>query len=335
MSGPPTVLVAGGAGYIGSHACKALAAAGHRPVTLDDLGQGRREAVRWGPFEHGSVADGQRLDEVFARHRPQAVMHFAAYTAAGESVADPQRYYRNNVGGLMSLLAAMRRHGVRDLVFSSTAAVYGDPVRLPIDERHPLAPINPYGASKLMCERMLADHAHAYGLRCVALRYFNAAGADPDGETGEPHGPETHLIPIVLQAAAGLRPHVAVFGSDYDTRDGTCERDYVHVSDLARAHVLALGRLAGDPALHVYNLGNGRGYTVGEVIAAAGRVTGLAVPATREPRRPGDPPVLLADSTAARRDLGWRPRHEALADQTRHAWQWLRRDQPAARRGAA
>lgn len=237
------ILVTGGAGYIGSHACKALAQAGYTPVAYDNLVYGHRAAVRWGPLEIGDIADRSRLDAVIEQYRPEAVMHFAAYTYVGESVLDPGKYYRNNVVGTLTLLEAMRDHGIQQFVFSSTCATYGEPERIPIDETHPQRPINPYGASKLMIERMLGDFSKAHGLRWIALRYFNAAGADPDGEIGEEHNPETHLIPLVLDAAAGVRPSITIYGDDYATADGTCIRDYIHVSDLADAHVLALHAL--------------------------------------------------------------------------------------------
>lgn len=321
----PTVLVAGGAGYIGSHVCKALAQAGLRPVVYDNLSQGHYWAVRWGPFEHGDLADAERLDQVIARYRPIAAMHFAAFTSAGESVAEPDKYYRNNVVGLLGLLEAMRRHGLDRIVFSSSAAVYGTPARVPIVESDPLLPINPYGASKAMCERVLQDFAAAYGIRSVSLRYFNAAGADPEGELGEEHEPETHLIPLVLQAAAGRGPGIAIFGDTYPTRDGTCMRDYIHVSDLATAHVLALRRTDANEGAVAYNLGNGHGFTVREVIQAARRVTGAAIPTRVRDPRPGDPPALLADAQRARTELGWRPVYSDLETQISHAWAWIRR----------
>lgn len=317
------VIVTGGAGYIGSHACKALALAGYRPVSYDNLVHGHRWAVRWGPLEVGELTDGARLDAVIAAYRPVAVLHFAAYTAAGESVAEPGKYYANNVYGLLSLLGAMRRAGLNRLVFSSTAAVYGTPRYVPIDERHPQVPINPYGASKMMAERLLADFASAHGIRSVALRYFNAAGADPEGEIGEAHDPETHLIPIVLETAAGLRREVVVFGDDYDTRDGTCIRDYIHVADLADAHVLALRWLADQAGAHAFNLGNGEGFTVREVIEAARRVTGRDIAIRVEGARAGDPAVLVADAGRARAVLGWQPRRQALDTQLIDAWRWL------------
>src|SRR3546814_104963 len=294
----------------------------------DNLVHGHRWAVRWGPLEEGELADGERLDAVIQAHRPTAVLHFAAYTAAGESVAEPGKYYANNVYGLLSLLGAMRRARLDRLVFSSTAAVYGTPRHVPIDEQHPQAPINPYGASKMMAERLLADFAAAHGIRSVALRYFNAAGADPAGEIGEAHDPETHLIPIVLEAAAGIRREVAVFGDGYDTRDGTCVRDYVHVADLADAHVLALRWLAGQGGAHAFNLGNGQGFTVREVIEAARRVTGRHIAMRVEGARAGDPATLVADSARACAVLGWRPRRQALDTQLTDAWRWL-----AGRRG--
>ena len=276
MSTTPTtarILVTGGAGYIGSHVCKTLATAGYLPVVYDNLVYGHPRAVRWGPLEQGDLLDRQRLDEVIARHRPEAVLHFAAYAYVGESVEDPDKYYRNNVAVSLTLLEAMRGHGIGKLVLSCTCATYGVPRTIPIPEHHLQAPINPYGASKLMVERMLRDFEHAYGLRSVALRYFNAAGADPDTEIGEDHDPETHLIPLVLDAALGKRPSITVFGDDYDTPDGTCIRDYIHVTDLADAHVLALEYLEDGGISTAYNLGNGRGFSVRELIDCARRIT--------------------------------------------------------------
>jgi UDP-arabinose 4-epimerase len=317
------VLVTGGAGYIGSHACKALAQAGHQPVTLDNLVYGHPWAVRWGPLEQADLADSERLDQVFAQHRFDAVMHFAAYAYVGESVSDPNKYYRNNVGGSLSLLSACQRHGVDKLVFSSTCATYGVPTRIPISEDHPQEPINPYGASKQMVERMLADFGVAHGLRSVALRYFNAAGADPDGEIGEAHDPETHLIPLVLDAAAGRRPHIAIHGTDYPTADGTCIRDYIHVTDLADAHIRALDHLAGAaPGLQAFNLGNGRGFSVRQIIATAERVTGKPIPVIESARRPGDPAELVGDATRAREVLGWKPRLADIDTIVDTAWRW-------------
>jgi UDP-arabinose 4-epimerase len=316
------VLVTGGAGFVGSHACKALAGAGFLPVAYDNLSQGHRWAVRWGPLEVGDIEDRGHLQQVMDRYRPVAIMHFAALIAAGESVAEPAKYYRNNVARFLVLLDAMRRQKIDRIVFSSTAAVFGTPERTPIDEKHPLAPINPYGMSKLMAERILQDCAAAHGLRSIALRYFNAAGSDPDGEIGENHEPETHLIPIVLEAAAGDRPHVSIFGTDYPTADGTCVRDYVHVTDLASAHVLALGRLESAHGAEAFNLGNGNGFTVREVIAAAERVTGVKIPIKLEPRRAGDPPTLIADSNRARAELNWRPAYSDLDVQINNAWRW-------------
>lgn len=317
------VLVTGGAGYIGSHACKALARAGHQPIAYDNLVYGHRWAVRWGPLVEGELADDATLDAAFRCHKPDAVMHFAAYAYVGESVADPIKYYRNNVAGSLTLLEACQRHGVDKLVFSSTCATYGVPQQIPISESHPQAPINPYGASKLMVERMLADCGVAHGLRSIALRYFNAAGADPEGEIGEAHDPETHLIPLVLEAAAGARPHIQILGTDYDTADGTCIRDYIHVSDLADAHVMALERLAhSEPGMQAYNLGNGQGFSVRQVIAAAERVTGRSIPVLEAARRPGDPPALVGDATRARRELGWQPQLAELDTIIATAWHW-------------
>lgn len=317
-----SVLVTGGAGYIGAHACKALAAAGYLPVAYDSLVYGHERAVRWGPLERGDILDRARLDAVIVRHRPVAIMHFAAFAYVGESVTDPGKYYRNNVMGSLTLLEAAHDHGIGRFVFSSTCATYGMPDRLPIGEDTPQQPINPYGASKLMVERMLADFGAAHGLRSIALRYFNAAGADPDGEIGESHDPETHLIPLVLDAAAGRRPAVTVFGTDYDTPDGTCIRDYIHVSDLADAHVRALQALEDGVPSGAYNLGNGQGYSVRQVIDAVRRITGCAVPVTLGDRRPGDPAALVADATKARDVLGWQPRLPGLDEIIRTAWAW-------------
>jgi UDP-arabinose 4-epimerase len=316
------ILVTGGAGYVGSHACKALAAAGYTPVAYDNLGRGHRELVRWGPLEVGDLADRARLDEVFARHRPEAVMHFAAFAYVGESVQDPALYYRNNVGGTLELVEATRRAGVDSFVFSSTCSTYGVPERMPIDEDTPQRPINPYGATKLAIERMLADYGAAYGLRSASLRYFNAAGCDPDGETGELHEPETHIIPRVLMAATGAIEQVEVFGTDYPTPDGTCLRDYIHVADLARGHLQALDYLKRGGATIAVNLGTGRGFSVREVIAAAEHVTGRRIPVREAPRRPGDPPVLVADPARARARLGFAPRYTELAPIVATAWRW-------------
>jgi UDP-arabinose 4-epimerase len=317
-----TVLVTGGAGYIGSHACKALARAGYNPVTYDSLVYGHEWAVRWGPFEQGDILDRARLDEAFERHRPGAVMHFAAFAYVGESVENPGKYYRNNVAGSLTLLEAARDHGVRDFVFSSTCATYGVPDQIPIPETQAQRPINPYGTTKLMVEQMLADFEAAHGIRWSALRYFNASGADPDNEIGEAHDPETHLIPLVLDAASGRRADIRVFGTDYPTPDGTCIRDYVHVTDLAEAHVLALQALQRGGHSSAYNLGNGMGFSVTEVIDAVRRVTGLDVPTVLAERRPGDPPALVGDAAKARAELGWEPRLYDIDDIVRTAWAW-------------
>jgi UDP-arabinose 4-epimerase len=291
------VLVTGGAGYIGSHACKALAKTGYTPISYDNMVNGNPWAVRWGPLEEGDISNRDRLDSVIKRYRPEAVMHFAAYAYIGESVQNPGKYYRNNVVGSLTLLEAMVDHGINKLIFSSTCATYGVPITLPIHEDHPQHPINPYGASKLMIERMLQDFDQAHALRSISLRYFNAAGADPDGETGEVHEPETHLIPLVLDAAATRRHVIQVFGDDYDTPDGTCIRDYIHVSDLAEAHVLALRALEGGASTTAFNLSNGQGFSVRDVIATAEKVTGRLVPIEIAPRRPGDPAQLVGDAT--------------------------------------
>ena len=314
------VLVVGGAGYIGSHMVLMLSERGHEVVVLDDLSTGHREAVLAGEFVEGSMADAQLLDRLFAAHRFDGVMHFASYIQVGESVLAPAKYYRNNVANTLVLLDAMVRHGVRHFIFSSTAAVYGEPLRVPIDETHPCAPINPYGRSKRMVEEILADYNRAHGLKSVCLRYFNAAGADPQGRIGELHEPETHLIPLVLQAAAGRRPHLTVFGTDYSTRDGTCIRDYIHVVDLCSAHLLALERLVQGAGSAVYNLGHGKGFSIRKVVAAAERVTGRPVPVVEGPRREGDPAILIASPERALRELRWRPERSDLERIIADAW---------------
>jgi UDP-glucose 4-epimerase len=320
------VLVVGGAGYIGSHMLAALLDAGYAVVTLDDLSRGHRELVPGGAFVQGNCGDAAALDRLFGEQRIDAVMHFAAFALVGESVERPLEYYRNNVAATAVLLDRMLAHGVKRFIFSSTCAVYGEPERVPIDEDHPTRPTNPYGMTKLTAERMLADAARAHGLAFAALRYFNAAGAHPERALGERHDPETHLIPLVLQVAAGMRERISILGTDYPTRDGTCERDYVHVCDLAQAHLLALERLlAGKPG-GVYNLGSARGYTVREVIELCRRITGHPIPATPAPRRPGDPAVLVASPEKARRELGWRPRFAALETIVATAWAWHRRE---------
>jgi UDP-arabinose 4-epimerase len=316
------VLVVGGAGYIGSHTCKALAAAGYVPVTYDNLVYGQRSAIRWGPFVHGDISDRSALDAAIRTWQPEAVLHFAAFAYVGESVTNPGKYYRNNFAGTLTLLEAMRDAGVGQFVFSSTCATYGVPYCVPISEDHLQNPINAYGASKLMIERMLQDFDMAHGLSSISLRYFNAAGADPECEIGEAHDPETHLIPLVLDAAAGVRPNVTVFGTDYPTPDGTCVRDYIHVTDLAQAHVLALQALQGGAPTTTYNLGNGVGFSVRQIIDVVQQVTGLTVPVVFGPRRAGDPPALVGDASRIRAALGWAPQHADLADIIGTAWRW-------------
>jgi UDP-glucose-4-epimerase GalE len=322
LAGP--VLVVGGAGYIGSITVRALRAAGVATVVFDNLSTGHRRAAQ-GPLELGDLSDRTALTLVFARHRPTAVIHFAAKTYVGESVQDPAAYYFNNVACTWNLLEAMRAGGVRDIVFSSTCATYGVPTRIPITEEHPQAPISPYGRTKLHMEHMLEDYSRAYGLRFAALRYFNAAGATQDGELGEWHEPETHLIPLVLQAAAGLRQEIAVFGRDYDTPDGTCIRDYIHVEDLARAHLLALARLQAGAERLFLNLGTGSGYSVQQVIDVARAVTSRPIQVREAPRRAGDPPRLVGSGERAARELGWCAERPDLRDIVADAWQFLTR----------
>ena len=317
------VLVTGGAGYIGSHACKALAERGHVPVTYDNLSRGHRDAVKFGPLEMGDTADKVRVREVLERHQPAAVMHFAAFAYVGESVGQPLLYYRNNVTGSAALLEAIIEFKPLPFVFSSTCSTYGVPERVPIGEDHPQRPINPYGFSKLVVERMLADLGVSHRLPWVALRYFNAAGSDPDGEIGEVHVPETHLIPLVLEAARGGAP-IQIFGTDYDTPDGTCIRDYVHVMDIANAHVRALDYLLKGGASCALNLANARGYSVKEVIATAERVCGRPIPTKIAARRPGDPAALVGSAERARTVLGWTPDRSDLNVQIADAWKWIR-----------
>lgn len=316
------VLVTGGAGYIGSHACKVLAQEGYQPVAFDNLSSGHTWATKWGPLEQGDILDRAALDRAIEKYRPTACVHFAAFAYVGESVTDPGKYYRNNVVGSLTLLEALRDHGVDQIVFSSTCATYGIPDRVPIDETLTQTPINPYGATKLMVERMLADFQAAHQLRSVALRYFNAAGADADVEIGEDHDPETHLVPLVLDAACGDRDNITVFGTDYETPDGTCIRDYIHVTDLAKAHVLALKALEQGLTHRAFNLGNGAGYSVREVIASVERVTGRPVPVKFGERRPGDPARLISNSTRAATELKWTPHITKLDDIISTAWEW-------------
>ena len=316
------ILVVGGAGYIGSHMVKRLGQAGCSVTVLDDLSGGHADGVLYGQLVVGSLADVGLLSQLFTSQRFDAVMHFASFIQVGESVAHPIKYYQNNVINTLNLLAAMQAAGVQRFIFSSTAATFGEPQYTPIDEKHPQAPINPYGRTKLTIEQALTDFDHAYCLRAVCLRYFNAAGADPDGQLGERHEPETHLIPLVLQAASGRRPHILVFGRDYDTPDGTCIRDYIHITDLCEAHWLALQHLLQGGHSQNFNLGNGNGFSVQQVIDTAQRVTGRHVAVVNAPRRAGDPARLVADARLAQQVLGWRPQYTSLSTIIEHAWRW-------------
>jgi UDP-arabinose 4-epimerase len=327
-----SVLVTGGAGYIGSHACKALAQAGYLPVTYDNLSRGHRHAVRWGPLVEGDVADRAALAAAIETHGISAVMHFAAFAYVGESGTDPALYYRNNVAGTLMLLDAMREAGVENIVFSSTCATYGLPEIVPIAETTPQRPVNAYGETKLAIERALYWYGQAYGLRWVALRYFNASGCDRGGEIGEEHDPETHLIPLVLRAALGTAPPVSIFGTDYETPDGTAIRDYIHVEDLASAHVRAIDYLAKGGANTAVNLATGRGYSVREIIAAVARAVGHEVPQRQSQRRAGDPPALVADPSLAQTLLGWRAECSDLDTIIRTALAWEMRQHNTAQR---
>lgn len=316
------VLVIGGAGYIGSHMVKRLRQAGFGVVVLDNLSCGYRDAVVDAELVVGSIDDSAALDDLFRRHRFDAVAHFASFIQAGESVIAPAKYYANNLAATLILLDAMRAAGVMRFIFSSTAAVYGEPEYLPIDEQHPMQPFNPYGRSKWMLEQVLEDYDRAYGLKSACLRYFNAAGADQDGVLGERHVPETHLIPLVLQAAAGRREAISVYGTDYNTPDGTCIRDYIHVSDLCDAHALALDDLLVRGDSSRFNLGNGKGFSINEVIETARQVTGRQITVRYEPRRAGDPPRLIADNRLAQKVLGWQPQRADLRMIVADAWAW-------------
>ncbi len=321
-----TVLVTGGAGYIGSHTCKVLSDAGYRPVTFDNLSLGHERSVRWGPLEVGDLGDPDRVMGVLETHRPIAVVHFAALAYVGESVQHPEKYYRNNVCGSFNLLAAMAATGVDKIVFSSSCATYGVPSRVPISESHPQVPVNAYGRTKLAVEYMIRDFTHAYGLRAVCLRYFNAAGADLDGEIGEDHDPETHAIPRAILTALGKSAPFEIYGSDYPTPDGTAIRDYIHVCDLADGHLRALALLESGESFAAVNLGTGRGHSVQEVVAAVERVTGRPVARVAASRREGDPPELVADPSLARRVLGWSPRVTDLDAMIATAYRWLNRE---------
>lgn len=316
------ILVAGGAGYIGSHVALDLARKGFEPVILDSLVKGHREAVRAGKLIVGDIGNLEFVKDVLKQEKIEAVVHLAAYSLVGESVTEPAKYFRNNIGNGQTLLDAMLACGVKRIVFSSTAAVYGEPERTPITEDHPKNPTNPYGFSKLTFEGIMGAYDRAYGLKFIALRYFNAAGADPEGGIGEDHRPESHLIPIVLQTALGLRDHLELFGADYPTPDGSCIRDYIHVTDLSQAHLLALKALNDGSESRVFNLGNGHGYSNRQVIEVARKITGREIPVHEGPRRPGDPAALVASSAGIREELGWKPQYPDLESIIETAWRW-------------
>lgn len=320
------ILVVGGAGYIGSHMVKDLLDAGYGVITLDDLSTGHRELVTGGEFIEGGLGDQVLLDKLFSTHKISAVMHFAAFSLVGESVEEPLKYYRNNMAATAELLDSMIRHNVKRFIFSSTAAVYGEPVEIPITENHPCNPTNPYGKSKIAVERMLKDCDFAYGLKYISLRYFNASGADESGNIGERHSNETHLIPLVLEVATGRRKNIKIFGTSYPTPDGTCIRDYIHVSDLTKAHLVALNALLSGGDSAVYNLGNNRGYSVREVIELARTVTGKPIPAIEADKRKGDPAVLIASSDKIKKTLGWKPEYEDLEIIIKTAWVWHQKE---------
>ncbi len=319
------LLIVGGAGYIGSHMVKMLLDCGHDVVTFDNLSTGYRDAVLGGEFIYGDLVDKPLLDKIFSERRFDGVMHFASFIQVGESVLEPGKYYQNNFANTLNLLDAMVEHGASNFIFSSTAAIFGEPQYTPLDEQHPKHPINPYGRSKWMVEQALEDYDRAHGLKSVCLRYFNAAGADPSALLGERHEPETHLIPLVLQVAAGLRPHIQVYGEDYDTPDGTCIRDYIHIVDLCQAHLLALDKLRQEGSSAAYNLGNSNGFSVHEVIETARAVTGKDIKVLSAARRAGDPARLVAESALSRAALQWMPMYADLATIIEHAWRWEQR----------
>jgi len=321
-----TILVVGGAGYIGSHMVKDLLDAGHEVITLDDLSTGHHDLLPGGTFVEGNLGDQEMLDRLFSSHRISAVMHFAAFSIVGESVQNPLKYYRNNLAATTALLSAMIQHGVKRFIFSSTAAVYGEPTEIPITENHPCNPTNPYGATKIAVERMLQDCDSSYGLKYICLRYFNASGADESGTIGERHTQETHLMPLVLKVATGEREDISIFGTDYPTPDGTCIRDYIHVSDLTQAHLLALKALLSGKESAVYNLGNNQGYSVREVVELAKKITGKKIPVLEADRRPGDPARLIASSEKIKTSLGWKPKYENLETIIKTAWVWHQKE---------
>ncbi len=317
------ILVIGGAGYIGSHMVKYLLQNGEKPLVLDNLELGHRQAVKGADLVQGDLRDRGMLDRLFKETEIECVMHFAAYASVGDSVENPAKYYDNNVNGCFNLLEAMRAAGVKQMIFSSSAATYGEPTQIPIPEDHIQFPTNPYGETKLVMERMLKWYYGAYGIRSISLRYFNAAGADPDGELGEDHEPEQHIIPVILQTALGKRETTKVFGTDWDTPDGTCIRDYIHVVDLADAHLRALNALRSGPTTSAYNLGNGEGFSVKQVIETCEKVVGRPIPSVAAPRRAGDPARLVASSDKIRKELGWSPRYPDLETIISHAWAWF------------
>jgi len=316
------ILIVGGAGYIGSHLNKEISKQGYETVVFDNLSYGHEKFVKWGNFELGDLGNISDIRSIFRKYPIDAVMHFAAFTYVGESVEDPQKYYLNNVKNTLNLLQVMLEENVKQFVFSSTCATYGNPVEIPITENHPQNPINPYGRGKLIVEQVLKDYNQAYGLKYASLRYFNAAGADPDGEVGELHDPETHLIPLILDVAAGKRDDIKIFGTDYNTPDGTCIRDYIHVTDLADAHILALKYLQDGGESDVFNLGNGNGFSVKEVIETARKITGKNIRAVEDERRPGDPPILVGSSDKAKEVLKWKPKYDDLDKIIETAWNW-------------
>lgn len=316
------ILICGGAGYIGSHVNKQLHKEGYETIVLDNLIYGHREAVKWGIFEQGDLKNIEDIEQVFQKYPIEAVFHFAAYAYVGESVSEPEKYYYNNVVNTLNLLKVMKKYDCRKIIFSSTCATYGEPEAMPITEELPQNPINPYGMSKLIVEKILKDYYHAYGIQFVVLRYFNAAGADPDGELGESHLPETHLIPLVLDAAAGKRSDIKVFGTDYDTPDGSCIRDYIHVYDLAAAHLLALHHLEKGNNSDFFNLGNEKGTSVLEVVDTVRKITGKKFRITLTDRRPGDPSKLVGSHQKAKKILGWNPIYGDIEIIVRHAWKW-------------